>query len=703
MQRNFFSPTSIAVVGATPGTGRIGGKVLSTLMAQGYKGALYPVNPSHETIAGLKTYPSLSVIGATIDMALIAIPAARVPDAVRECARVGIPYAVIFSSGFAEEGETGRRLQTELETIQKETGIRISGPNAEGFFNAIDGTAATFSPAIHIDSGNDQSGKRIGVVSQSGGLGFALYNRGRREDLLFSHIVSVGNQVDLESADYLEAMVDDPSTDVILMYAESFVDAQRLMGLANRASDQGKPIVMAKVGRSKAGRRAAASHTGAIAGPAAVCDAALEHAGIIQAHDQDQLLDIAAGLANYAPITGNRVAIISTSGGTAVWLTDACEAMGFELPEIDAARQQRIAEFIPAYGSTGNPIDITAQGVNAYAQSLSVLGDADYLDAFIIVSSFAHAARLRSEGPELAALARKLGKPVLFYSYTVPSEESRGLLRELGLHCFTTMLGCVRALSGLRTYGLHQQRIKGRERAASQPTLSKAAQTLLLEGSSVLCEYESKALLRSHGISCPDECLAADAEAAAAAAHRIGYPVALKLQSPDLPHKSDAGVIALNVSSDDALRSSFERLVLNGRRHAPDAEVRGVLVQPMSALGVEMIAGIINDPEFGPFVMVGLGGVYVEILKDTVLAPAPFDSATAHEMLRSLKGWPLLEGVRGDLPRDIDAIANLLVELSHLAVAARDSLSELDVNPIFVHEQGKGLTIVDALAVRRQP
>ncbi|WP_165971584.1 acetate--CoA ligase family protein [Cupriavidus sp. L7L] len=701
MLRNLFSPSSIAVVGATAGAARIGGKVFSTLLAHKYAGRLYPVNPSHSEISGLKAYPSVEAIGQPVDLALIAIPAGRVPDAVRQCAKAGIPYVVIFSSGFAEEGEAGKRLQAELDAIRRETGIRISGPNAEGFFNAIDCVAATFSPAIGIDSGKDRQGKRIGVVSQSGGLGFALYNRGRREDLLFSHICSVGNQVDLEATDYLEAMLDDPQTDIILMYAESFKSPRRFISLANRAAASGKPIVMAKVGRSKAGQRAAASHTGAIAGPAAVCDTALAHAGVIQAHDQDQLLDIAAGLANYAPITGNRMAIISTSGGTAVWLTDTCEAMGFDLPEIDGERQRRIAEFIPAYGSTANPVDITAQGVNAYAQSLEVLADADYLDAFIVVSSFAHEARLRAEGPELAAIVKRLGKPVLFYSYTVPSEGSRALLRDLGIHCFTSMLGCVRALAGLRTYGQHLERIASSDASPATLALSGAGRKLLTAGSAVLCEYESKALLQSSGIACPEEHLATDVELALAAAHRLGYPVALKLQSPDLPHKSEAGAIALNVRDDDALRASFGRLLQNAREHAPEAQIRGVLVQPMAARGVEMIAGIVNDDEFGPFVMVGLGGIYVEVLKDTVLAPAPVDKQTARDMLRSLKGWPLLAGVRGDSPADVEAMADLLVDLSKLALSAEDCLQELDVNPIFVHEQGKGLTIVDALAIRR--
>ncbi|WP_019450203.1 acetate--CoA ligase family protein [Cupriavidus sp. BIS7] len=701
MLRKFFSPSSIAVIGATPGTGRIGGKVLSTLLAQRYEGNIYPVNPSHQEIAGLKTYPSVEAIGQQVDVALIAIPATRVPAVVRDCASLGIPYVVIFSSGFAEEGEAGRRLQAELEDIRKETGIRISGPNAEGYFNSIASIAATFSPALNIESGKGRAGKRIGVVSQSGGLGFALYNRGRREDLLFSHIVSVGNQVDLEAADYLEEMVDDSATDVILMYAESFKDARRFIGIAQRAAERGKPIVMAKVGRSKAGQRAAASHTGAIAGPTQVCDAALASAGIIQAQDQDQLLDIAAGLSHYAPITGNRVAIISTSGGTAVWLSDACEAMEFELPEVDSERQKQIAEFIPAYGSTANPVDITAQGVNAYAKSLEVLADADYLDAFIIVSSFAHEARLSSEGAELAELVRRVGKPVLFYSYTVPSEASRALLREYGIHCFTTMLGCVRALAGLRTYGLLQQRLAARPARQSPPDLSLAAVELLGARQSTLCEYESKSLLRNFGIQCPDELLADDVDSGLAAAHRLGYPVALKVQSPDLPHKSEAGAIALNIRDGDALRVNFDRLLTNARTYAPEAEIRGVLVQHMAPAGVEMIAGIVNDAEFGPFVMVGLGGIYVEVLQDTVLAPAPLDKQEARRMLRSLKGWPLLAGVRGEPPRDVEAMADLLVQLSDLAVAAEGHLAELDVNPIFVHEQGKGLTIVDALAIRK--
>jgi len=291
---------------------------------------------------------------------------------------------------------------------------------------------------------------------------------------------------------------------------------------------------------------------------------------------------------------------------------------------------------------------------------------------------------------------------VLFYSYTVPSEASRALLREYGIHCFTTMLGCVRALAGLRAYGLTQQRLTNFQRRASPLALSAMGDRLMSASNSTLCEYESKSLLRDYGIQCPDEFLADDVESALAAARRFGYPVALKVQSPELPHKSEAGAIALNVRDDDTLRANFIRLLTNVHTHAPDAEIRGVLVQPMSPAGVEMIAGIVNDAEFGPFVMVGLGGIYVEVLRDTVLAPAPLDKEEARRMLRSLKGWPLLAGIRGEPPRDVEAMADLLVQLSDLAVAAEGLLAELDVNPIFVHEQGKGLTIVDALAIRKR-
>ncbi|KRB75745.1 acetate--CoA ligase family protein [Noviherbaspirillum sp. Root189] len=700
---SFFAPDSIAVVGATDGTEKIGGKVLNTLLRHGYKGNVYPVNPSRAEISGLKAYSTIKDVPGTVDLALIAIPAAMVPDCVQNCAEVGIKAVVIFSSGFNDAGEEGMALQQRLHEISNRTGIRISGPNAEGFFSVADSVAATFSPAINIDKGDSSLPNQISIVSQSGGLGFAFFNRGRRDNLNFGHIVSVGNQVDLEIAEYMEYLVEQPLTKVVMMYVESLKDPQRFLRAAQRAAELARPIVMVKVGNSKAGRRAAESHTGAIASSTEVINAVFSHHGIVLADDQDRLLDYAAAFTHNPLPRGNRVAIISASGGTAVWLADACEAAGLEIPEIDPERQAQMAEFIPPYGSTNNPVDITAQGVNGYAKSLEILGDAPYIDAVIIAATFAHERRLINEGKEIAELSKKLGKPVLLYSYTLPSDGSRQLLKDLGLHCYTSLQGCVQGLKALSDYQRFQTaRTLHQAPQRSPDEMPIQVREFLNTPDKILCEYEAKALLKAYGIDVPDEALATTSEEAVMQADRLGYPVAVKLQSPEISHKTEAGAVKLFLKTPREVREAFESVVANGAAYAPSAKVRGVLVQKMAEKGVELIAGIINDADFGPMIMVGLGGIYVEVLEDVALAPAPLTEATAHAMLRRLRGFRLLTGARGEKPRDLDALASVLVRLSHLAWDARNQLAEFDVNPIFVHEAGKGLTVVDALAIKSE-
>jgi acyl-CoA synthetase (NDP forming) len=695
-----FSPSAIAVVGASDDADKIGGKVLRTLMRHNYAGKLYPVNPSRSTVAGLKAYTSVASIGMPVDLALIAVPAAAVPYTLQECALAGIPGAVIFSSGFADAGDRGAGLQQQLDDICRRTGIRVSGPNSEGFLNVRDKVAATFSPAINIEAGDLDCEAQIGIVAQSGGLGFAFFNRGRRDDLIFNYVFSVGNQVDLEIAEYLEFLIGQSRTKVVLMYVESLKDPALFLRTARRAADLGKPIVLVKVGTSKAGRRAAESHTGAIAGSLEVSSAVFAHHGIVCVDDQDGMLDFAAAFIHNPLPKGNRVAIISASGGTAVWLADACEAAGFELPEIDAGRRAQLEAFIPFYGSTTNPVDITAQGTGGYSRSMEILGQAPYIDTLIIAVSFAQERRLIDDGQAIADIARKLGKPVLIYSYTVPSEASRMHLRKLGLHCFASLQGCVRSLQGLWTYAQFQQTRRERDAPARSPDMvPPEARHWLDAPGGALCEYEAKAMLAAYDVPVPREALARDADDAVASAGRMVGPVALKLQSPEIPHKTEAGAVKLGVHGEAAVRAAFEQVMANGRRFDPKAQVRGVLVQPMASPGLELIAGVINDPDFGPMVMVGLGGIYVEILGDVALAPAPLNAAAALAMLERLRGRRLLEGVRGEAQRDKAAIVDLLVRLSHLAWDFRHRLAEFDVNPVFLHEQGHGLTVVDALGI----
>jgi acetyltransferase len=705
--RQFFFPESIALIGASEGTEKIGGKTLDAIVSHGYKGRLYPINASKARIGNLVAYPDIGSVNDSIDLAIVAIPAPHVLEAVRQCAAKGVPYVIVVSSGFNEAGPEGRRLQAALLELARETGIRINGPNAEGLFTTAISLAATFSPAIHIEKGEPDSARQIGIVSQSGGLGFGFYNRGRRDNLNFNHIVSVGNQVDLELNDYAEFILEQPNTAVLMMYVESFVNPGRFVSLMQRAADLRKPIVMVKVGRSKAGGQAAASHTGALASPVKVVDAVLDAGGVLRADDQAELLDIAAGLIHYPALKGNRVAVVSPSGGTAVWLTDALQAAGFELPAIDEDSQARMREYIPSFGSTGNPVDITAQTTtHGYAATLEILGKADYIDAIVLAASFAHEKRLISEGQQIAELSRSVGKPVLLYSYTIPSDGSMRRLKALGLHCFVTMRGCVLALAAMRDYAafqaLHQSPSSGLPSRLPLPPNARAQALDILAQSphTIIAEHPAKRLLASYGIDVPKEHVAKDLNEALQFASQIGYPVALKVHSADLAHKTEAGAVVLGVKDASVLSVAYERVLASARSYDATAVLDGVLIQPMSREGVEMIAGLSNDEQFGPMVLVGTGGIFAEVLDDVVMAPAPLSVLQAHALIGRLKGAKLLDGVRGRPPADRQALATFLVKLSHMAVDLAQELAEFDVNPVFVHPNGKGLTIVDALGVK---
>lgn len=703
LPENFLTPRSIAVVGASEGSAKIGGKIMATLISCGYQGRLLPINPRGGVLHGLPAFTSIAEAPKPVDLALIAVPAPIVPQAIAECAAAGIAGAIVFSSGFGEAGEEGARLQRDLRAVIDQTGIRVAGPNAEGYFNIRAKIAPTFSPAVHVKSIAGPIGRDISVVAQSGGLGFALFNRGSAQGLSFGTIVSVGNQVDLDLAAFAQHLIEDDGTAAILLYLESFTRPDAFLVMAKEAARRGKPVILGKAGRSDAGRRAAASHTGALGGEDAACDAMLARHGVLRGDDQDELLDIAAGLVKHSLPAGRRVAVISPSGGTGVWLADACARFGLEVPEIDPERQARLRTIMPAYGSPVNPIDLTGQGAGggqgaaSFVDALEILYDAPYIDAFILAGSFAHEARLKREGAAIRDFARG-PKPVLLHSYTLVSDASRAILEELGLHCFATATGTVRALAAMAQYRAFLETTRPALLApAKLPPLAEEASALLKGRHGMLAEHEAKAVLRAAGIAMPRDILARSAAEAAAAQSSFGVAVALKIQSPGIPHKTEAGGVALNIADAAAASAAFDRIMEKAKAFAPQADVHGVLVQPMAAPGIEMILGVSRDRDFGATVMVGFGGVHVEVLRDIVFAPAPITPDEAHAMLHRLRGFALLEGVRGSPPADIAALVALICRVSEIAAAMGERLQELDLNPVLVHPAGQGCSPLDAL------
>jgi acetate---CoA ligase (ADP-forming) len=694
----FLAPRSIAIIGATEGVEKIGGRIMNNLLRHHYDGALYPINRGRDEVYGLTAYRDLASLPGPVDLALVSVPAASVAETVEACADAKIPNLLIASSGFAEESPAGAQLQRRVIELGQRRGLRIAGPNTQGLYNVPRGICATFSPAVGVDPGPKGVRRRIGIVAQSGGLGFSLYNKGRADGLDFSTIVSVGNQGDLETADYAEAIIEDEETKALILFIEALKDPPRFLALAERAADLKKPLIVAKIGRDTAGKRAVASHTGSLSGSETAYDAIFERHGIIRAESAEELLEIAALFTRAPTPRGKRVAVISASGGTGAWLTDICESHGLELPVIDAARQERLKETLPAFGSPLNPIDITAQGLQGYASALEVIVDSPDLDAIIVAISTSQETRLAREGERLVKLVREASKPVLIFSYTVIGEKSKALLAGWDLYAYLRMTGCARALQAGAAYSAF---LAARRARSLPPPSADTASRFLEKRGKILCEYQAKELLSAYGIAAPAEKLVKSAAEADLAAAAIGGPVALKVQSPDIPHKTEAKALALNLGDPASVRRAYDTIMAAAQRFAPKAEIHGVLVQAMAPPGLELIAGVNFDVELGPIVMCGLGGIYAEFLGDVAFAPAPLSLADANALIDRLKAAKLVAGARGEPPADRAALAELLVRLSLLARDGADRIAEIDLNPVILYPAGQGLVVVDALIVQK--
>lgn len=693
-----LSPRSVAVIGASPEPHKIRGALLSVLCKNGFAGRIVPVNPSYPEIAGLPCFPTIAAAGAPVDLALIAIPAAGVLAALEECAAAGVRNAVVISSGFAEDDAAPADLQDQVAALARRTGMRICGPNAEGFHNEVDRVSATFSPAVDraADDNPTACPRRIGIVAQSGGMGFALYNRGRALGLSFSTVVSTGNEADLTAADFLAHMAEDSETAAMLLFLESVRDPAAFAAAASAAAEAGKFIVAIKIGRSAPGKLAAASHTASMAGWDVGYDAMFRRHGIVVATELDEALAITAALVSNPPARGGRVAVVTVSGGAGAWSADALASAGLDVPELGAETQTAIRGFIPSYGTARNPVDLTAAGVQGggMLRTIELLSRDDGIDQIAVITSLSNPARVTIDGAELGALLAQGRKPVLFYSYTLPSPLGRRILAEAGAVILPSMAVLATAARVLADRG------RFASPASIEPMPLPPALLAVLAGrTGPLAEHAAKAVLAACGASVAPARLVTQSSELADAAAALGFPLAAKIQSPGIPHKTEAGGVRLRIADLPALEAAFADILANAARHAPDAAVDGVLLEPMAPPGTEMIVGIIRDPTFGPVVMLGAGGITTELFQDTAYRLAPVNEAEAAAMLRELRSAPLLDGFRGAPPADVAALTQLVAQVSRFAHAARDDVAELELNPVIVHPAGQGCTIADALLV----
>ncbi len=704
-----FWPKSVAIVGASASDdpAKLAAVVLRIPMEHGYQGKLFPVNPKRDTIRGLKCYPSISDIPEEVDAAVIAVPIFAVADNLRECARKGVKAAVIISGGWGEAGAEGKKREDEIEEICREAGIIVCGPNTNGLTNVIGRVFLGFSPAqMFVTPG------RLGWVAQSGALTTSWVLRFVDKGIGFSHFASAGNQVNVEVCDYVRYMLDDPNTDVIGIYLEGVKDVQKFLDVADLALERRKPLVVVKVGRTELAAKAAMAHTAAMAGSDLVFDAICKQKGITRANDYNDMISDCLVFLKCKPPRGDRVGIITTSGGVTALTIDHAAAMGLRLPELTLKTQQEGAKILPGYPATGelnNGFDLSAAMVletpPLLNKTVELFVNDENIDIILAVVHSLHKEHFENAIRAFAAASKGTDKPIFLLaprgSIVASSEEAADILRETDIPVLTTNLECMHAIKSLVRFTQAVTRFEqSKQLVESQVSLNvlQVKESLKPTGRA-LTEHESKSLLSRYGIPVTRGAVASSAEEAVQIARTIGYPVVLKVDSPNILHKTDVGAIKLNIRNETELATAYLQVIANAKRYEPKAEIRGVLVQEMIEDAREVIVGMSHDPQFGPTIVFGLGGVFTEILKDISLRVAPITRIDAEEMVKETKGYKSLEAFRGRPEADIDGITDTLLKLSKVSTDLGDVISEIDINPLMVLERGKGVKAADALVV----
>ncbi|HYL55599.1 MAG TPA: GNAT family N-acetyltransferase [Gemmatimonadales bacterium] len=695
--RVFFAPAAVAVVGASRREGTIGRTILENLTRCGFRGPVYPVNPEAQEIAGLRCYASVSAIGAKVDLAVIAVPAAAVEQVVADCARSGVRGVVVISAGFAEASAEGRAMQDRLRRLVRGAGLRLVGPNCMGVLNADPSASlnATFATAWP-PAGN------VSVLSQSGALGLAILEHAAQLNIGIAGFVSVGNKADVSSNDLISYWADDPRTGVIALYLESFGNPRKFGRLAPEIARR-KPIVAVKSGRSAAGTRAASSHSAALASLDVGVDALFAQAGVIRTNTLEELFDVVALLSTQPVAEGPRVGVVTNAGGPGILLADACEAHGLVLPELAQDTVARLRSQLPPQAGLANPVDMIASATpEQFASAIELIGRDPSIDALVVIYI-----PLLATQPEdvAAAIARAAGavpahKPiatVFMSSKGVPAILSAGPRGRIPSYSFPE--NAAGALAAAVRYGRWRRRPRG-----SYLTLDGERETSIRRRIEAIRETTSAAswlpvsdvaaILGQAGIAiAPFEEISPAPAPAAAAAERLGYPVVAKAVAPGLVHKSDVGGVLLGLDSRDAVERAAR--LLSQRLRDAGTELTGLIVQRQVDAGVEVLVGMTSDPSLGPILVVGLGGVQVELLRDVAFRLTPVSDLDAREMLAALRTSKLLDGYRGAPAADRDALVDTILKLSAL-VESVPELVELELNPVKVLPPGRGVVVVDA-------
>ncbi len=696
----FFNPKAVAIIGASGNPSSIGGRPIKYLQQHGYKGEICPVNPKYDEIAGLNCYKTVLDLPDGVDVALVAVNYRLVIQAVKDCAQKGIKYAFIFSSGFAESGEEGKKMQDEMVRVAKEAGIRLLGPNCQGMVNLVDDVACSFSASLEISPYLKGS---VGFVTQSGALGYSIFNLAQESGVGFSYVVSTGNEVDLDTSDFLEYMIDNENTNMVITYTEDIKDGKRFKEVADKALRLGKPIVTIKVGASEVGQKAAASHTASLTGSDTPYQTMFNQKGVIRVDEIQDAINFAIMMERIKGIPDDiNLGVITTSGGAGILLADKAEEYKLNLPELDGKTRELVEKEIPDYGSALNPVDVTAQVINEpdnFKNVLQIMDDHPGIDGIVIVISMIYGEAGAVMARCIVEMTEKTDTPIVvaWPAGDRLMKDNLDILINGRVPLYRSPEQAIKALGTAMKYGHFRKNFldyKPIPEVKADPGVREA-----LTARDRFSEHDAKDVLDRFGLPITRETVVNSVKDAVSFADEIGYPVVLKIDSPDILHKTDVGALKLNLKDAAAVEEAYNEIMANVKKHKPDADLNGIMVQEMVIGGKEMIVGI-DQSRFGPMVMVGMGGIFVEVLKDVAYRIAPFTREEATQMLKELNSYQILTGVRGEKPSDIEALIDMLVRMGQFAHEFQDQVKELDINPVLVLPEGKGVKIADALIAK---
>lgn len=695
---SLFKPDSIAVIGASNTPGKIGHSVVKNLIESEFQGKIYPINTKEDVIQGIKAYPTVADVPGSIDTAVVTVPAKFVLGVTEECGKKGIQSLIIITSGFSEVGN--RELEQQIVDMANSYHMRILGPNIVGVLSNSNKMNASFAPFLPL------AGK-ASLVSQSGALLIAMDASTYTRRIGFEKLISIGNMSDVSIGDTVEWLNEDPETTCISLYIEGIKDGRQFMDVSRKAT---KPIIALKSGVSAHGAAAAASHTGSLAGAAAIYGAAFQQAGVVQASDLDNLFDRALALSLQPPLKGDNLLIITNGGGVGVLATDAAERFGIPLKFAPKDVQDELKKHMPDFGSAKNPVDITGMaGTEWYVESFRYALSHPWTDGVVVLyceTAVSNPLEIAQGIKQAMVDSGITDKPVcISYVGGERSEEAMRWLVENGIPAYGAPDVAINAMAALREYSEMRSMMAEDGSADVKVNREKALKIIAdarADGRDSLTEIEAKQVFAAYNLPVTTTLLSKSEDEAVKLAKEVGFPIVMKIVSPDILHKSDAGGVKVNIKDEAGVRDAYQTILKNAKAYKAEANIHGIAIQEMAPWGTEVILGSVNDGTFGPTMMFGLGGIFVEVLKDVTFRVAPVTKGQAERMLGEIRGAPILAGVRGEAPRDKKAMAEVVTLYSKMIVDLASEISETDANPVLVYEEGKGVKVVDARVILKK-